>query len=488
MLLSMLQQCGKGVIETVEKVFPKDFLWGGAVAANQCEGAYDEDGKGLSIQDVLPHGLKGPITDGPTQDNLKLLGIDFYHRYKEDIKLFAEMGFRVFRTSIAWSRIYPNGDEETPNEKGLQFYDDLFDTCHEYGIEPLVTISHYETPLHLARTYNGWVNRKMVGFYEKYVKTLFSRYKGKVKYWLTFNEINSVLHSPFMSGGICTPKEELSEQDLYQAVHHELVASALATKLAHEMMPDAKVGCMLLSMPVYPLTPSPDDVIVSMQEEHKNDFFGDVHVRGTYPGYMLRYFKEHNIVIQMQPEDEEILKHTVDFVSFSYYMSVCGSADPNQKAGAGNIIGGVPNPYLPASEWGWQIDPQGLRYTLNKYYDRYQKPLFIVENGLGAADELVLDKYGNYIVEDDYRIQYMRDHLLQVREAIQDGVPVMGYTAWGCIDLVSASSAELKKRYGLIYVDRQDDGSGTLHRYKKKSFSWYRNVIQTDGAYLDQDE
>lgn len=468
----------------MDKKFPKNFLWGGAVAANQCEGAYNEDGKGLSIQDVLPRGLKGQPTEQPTVDNMKLVGIDFYHRYKEDIKLFAEMGFQVFRTSIAWSRIFPNGDEEEPNEKGLQFYDDLFDECLKYGIEPLVTISHYETPLHLARTYNGWADRRMIGFYENYAKTLFERYGSKVKYWLTFNEINSVLHSPFMSGGICTPKEELSEQELYQAVHHELVASARVVKLAHEMIPDAKVGCMLLSMPVYPLTPAPDDVITAMKEEHKNDFFGDVQVRGKYPGYMLRYFREKGIEIRMKPEDEIDLCNTVDFVSFSYYMSVCGSADPNQKAGPGNIIGGVPNPYLEASEWGWQIDPQGLRYTLNRYYDRYQKPLFIVENGMGAADRLVPDGKGSFTVEDDYRIDYLQKHLIQVREAIEDGIPVMGYTAWGCIDLVSASSAELKKRYGFIYVDRNDDGTGTLKRYKKKSFEWYRNVIRTNGESL----
>ena len=464
--------------------FPEGFLWGGAVAANQCEGAYNEDGKGLSIQDVLPHGLKTPPTGGPTPDNLKLAGIDFYHRYKEDVALFAEMGFKVFRTSIAWSRIFPNGDEETPNERGLQFYDDLFDECLKYGIEPLVTISHYETPLHLARRYNGWADRRMIGFYERYVRTIFARYGKKVKYWLTFNEINSVLHSPFMSGGICTPPAELTKQELYQACHHELVASALATKIAHEMMPGAQVGCMILSMPVYPLTPNPDDVMTSMAAEHENDFFGDIHVRGRYPGYILRYFREHGISIHMEPEDEEILKNTVDFVSFSYYVSACGSADPSQKPGPGNIIGGVPNPYLKASQWGWQIDPQGLRYALNRYYDRYQKPLFIVENGLGTADELVTGPDGTPTVEDDYRIQYMNDHLVQVREAIEDGVPVMGYTAWGCIDLVSASTAEMKKRYGMIYVDRNNDGSGTLARYKKKSFGWYKEVVRTNGKSL----
>ncbi len=464
--------------------FPEGFLWGGAVAANQCEGAFNEDGKGLSIQDVLPGGLKGPVTRVPTADNRKLVAIDFYHRYKEDIRLFAEMGFKVFRLSIAWSRIFPMGDEETPNEKGLQFYDDVFDECKKYGIEPLVTISHYETPLHLALQYNGWANRKLIGFYERYVRTIFARYKDKVKLWLTFNEINSVLHSPFMSGGIYTDKEKLSKQDLYQAVHHELVASALATKIAHEMMPQAKVGCMILSMPIYPLTPAPEDVTAVMEADHQNDFFGDVHVRGRYPGYMKRYFKEQGITIHMEAEDEKILENTVDFVSFSYYMSVCETADSSVERGPRNILGGVPNPYLKASDWGWQIDPKGLRYVLNRFYDRYQKPLFIVENGLGAVDRLVTGAGGEPVVEDDYRIQYMNDHLVQVREAIEDGVEVMGYTSWGCIDLVSASTAELRKRYGFIYVDRNDDGSGTLNRYKKKSFWWYQKVIKTNGECL----
>lgn len=465
--------------------FPKNFLWGGAVAANQCEGAYKEDGKGLSIQDVLPRGIRGDRTAVPTENNKKLIGIDFYHRYQEDIRLFAEMGFQVFRTSIAWSRIFPNGDEEEPNEKGLQFYDRLFDECHKYGMEPLVTISHYETPLYLAEHYNGWADRKLIQFYERYVRTLFERFGSKVKYWLTFNEINSVLHAPFMSGGIHTPAEKLTEQELYQAAHHELVASALATKIAHEIMPEAKIGCMILSMPMYPLTPSPDDMIQVMEEEHKNYFFGDVHVRGTYPGYMKRYFREQNIQIHFEPEDEEILKHTVDFVSFSYYMSVCATADKEkQKKGNGNLLGGVPNPTLEASQWGWQIDPKGLRYVLNMFYDRYQKPLFVVENGLGAVDLLIEDEHGNKTVEDDYRIQYLHDHLVQLREAIEDGVEVLGYTTWGCIDLVSASTAELKKRYGFIYVDRNDDGSGTLDRYKKKSFYWYRKVIQSNGRIL----
>lgn len=464
--------------------FPNNFLWGGAVAANQCEGAYNIDGKGLSIQDVLPKGIIGPVTEQPTSENLKLEGIDFYHRYKEDVKLFAEMGFKVFRTSIAWSRIYPNGDDLIPNEKGLQFYDDLFDECLKYGIEPLVTISHYETPLNLSKNYNGWANRRLVDFYLNFATTIFTRYKDKVKYWLTFNEINSVLHQPFMSGGIMTPKDELSKQDLYQAIHHELVASALAISKGREIMSDAKFGCMILSMPTYPLTPNPDDVLAAMEAEHMNDFFGDVHVRGHYPGYMKRYFHENNINIHFEENDAHILKNTVDFISFSYYVSVCESAEKSIKSSVGNLIGGVTNPYLEASEWGWQIDPKGLRITLNKYYDRYQKPLFIVENGLGAQDILVKDASGNFTVEDDYRIKYLNEHLVQVAEAIKDGVPVMGFTTWGCIDLISASTAEMKKRYGLIYVDRNNDGSGTLSRYRKKSFFWYKDIISSNGQTL----
>lgn len=470
------------------KTFPEHFLWGGAVAANQCEGAFLEDGKGLSVQDVLPHGLRGKRTQEPTPDNLKQVGIDFYHRYKDDIKMMAEMGFKVFRTSIAWSRIFPEGDEAQPNEKGLQFYDDLFDECLKYGIEPLVTISHYETPLGLAKKYDGWRSRKLVEFFERYCRTIFNRYKGKVKYWLTFNEINSLLHAPFMSGGILTPEEELTEQDLYQAMHHELVASARAVQLGHELMPGAKIGCMILGITVYPLTPDPDDVIATMVKDRETLLFADIHARGKYPTYLLNYFEEHGIHLQMEPEDEEMLKNTVDFISFSYYSSICATAHPERgESTGGNLSRGYKNPYLKASEWGWQIDPQGLRYTLNKLYDRYQLPLFIVENGLGAVDELVTLDNGEKTVIDDYRIDYLRQHLKQVREAIHDGVDLMGYTSWGCIDLVSASTSELKKRYGYIYVDRNDDGSGSLERYRKKSFWWYKKVIETNGVSLDED-
>ncbi|GAD34076.1 6-phospho-beta-glucosidase [Microbacterium sp. AISO3] len=464
--------------------FPDGFLWGGATAANQLEGAYDEGGKGLSVQDVMPRGIVGARTDEPTPDNLKLVGIDFYHRYAEDIALFAKMGFKTFRFSIAWSRIFPKGDETEPNEEGLAFYDRVLDELEKHGIEPLVTISHYETPLHLAETYDGWTDRRLIAFYENYARTLFERYGARVKYWLTFNEINSLLHAPFMSGGINTPKDELTEQQLYQAMHHELVASARATRIAREVAPNAQIGCMVLSMPVYPLSPSPADALEVMSFDHSNLVYGDVHTRGAYPGYFLRTLAEKGIELDITDEDRDDLTNTVDFVSFSYYMSVAATADPAKKVtGEGNIMGGVPNPTLEASEWGWQIDPVGLRLVLNQFWDRWQKPLFIVENGLGAKDQLV-EVDGVKTVIDDYRIAYLNDHLVQVGEAIADGVEVLGYTSWGCIDLVSASTAQLSKRYGFIYVDRNDDGSGTLERYEKKSFGWYAEVIRTNGASL----
>ena len=454
--------------------FPEGFLWGGATAANQIEGAYAEDGKGLSVQDVLPGGVVKPASAGPTPDNLKLEAIDFYHRYQEDIALFAEMGFKVFRLSIAWSRIFPRGDEAEPNAAGLAFYDRVIDELLAHNIMPLVTLSHYELPLHLAQEYGGWTNRKLIGFYENFARTVFEHFRGRVQYWLTFNEINSILHFPILAGIMNTT----DKQDLYQAIHHELVASARVTKIAHEVDATNKIGCMILAMPRYPLTPNPDDVWAALDAAHDDFTFGDVHCRGTYPGYFLRKLREAGIELDITEQDRIDLRNTVDFVSFSYYMSVCESAT-NTTRGPGNLIGGVPNPTLAASQWGWQIDPVGLRIILNEYWDRWQKPLFIVENGLGARDELV-----DGTVADDYRISYMNDHLVQVGEAISDGVAVLGYASWGCIDLVSMSTAEMSKRYGFIYVDRNDDGSGTLQRYRKKSFYWYKDVIASNGATL----
>ncbi|MEZ3500113.1 glycoside hydrolase family 1 protein [Pantoea sp. KPR_PJ] len=462
------------------KTFPKDFLWGGAFAANQVEGAYLEEGKGLSTSDMQPQGIFGPVVERvPGDSSLKDVAIDFYHRYPEDIKLFAEMGFSCLRVSVAWTRIFPDGDESQPNEAGLAFYDRLFDELAAHGITPLVTLSHYEMPWGLVKHYGGWGNRQTITFFERYARTLFARYKEKVKLWLTFNEINMSLHAPLTGVGL---PEGSSKSEIYQAIHHQLVASARVVKACHEMIPDARIGNMLLGGLMYPLTCKPEDVLKTLQENRSWQFFGDVQCRGVYPGYMLRYFRDNQIQIAITEADREALKSTVDFVSFSYYMTGCVTADEAlNKQARGNVLSMVPNPHLISSEWGWQIDPLGLRTLLNMLWDRYQKPLFIVENGLGANDKP--DAEG--VVQDDYRIRYLNDHLVQVREAIDDGVDIIGYTCWGPIDLVSASRAELSKRYGFIYVDRDDSGKGTLARRRKKSFYWYKEVIATNGASLD---
>lgn len=459
--------------------FPDSFLWGGAIAANQVEGAHVTDGKGLSTSDAQPQGAFGdPVERGEGDFNIKDVAIDFYNRYPEDIALFAEMGFTTLRMSIAWTRIFPNGDDAEPNEAGLAHYDKLLDELEKHGITPLLTLSHYEMPLNLANNFNGWASRDVIPMFEKYARTVFARYGHRVKHWLTFNEINVTLHQPFTGAGL---PREVDEQTRYQAIHHQLVASAKAVKACHDMIPDAKIGNMILGAVLYPLTCHPNDVMKTLQQNREWLMFGDIQARGYYPSYMTRKFKDLGIEIDITEEDKEALKETIDFVSFSYYMSGCASSDPDIADTAdANMLEMVPNPHLKASEWGWQIDPVGLRYLLNFLYDRYQLPLFVVENGLGAKDVLNADG----VVEDDYRIQYINDHLYQIGEAIQDGVEVMGYTSWGPIDLVSASTAQLSKRYGFIYVDRDDEGKGTLNRTPKKSFYWYQSIIQSKGEKL----
>ena len=471
--------------------FPKGFLWGGATAANQLEGGWNEGGKGISCPDICTggsHTQSKRIT--PTLEEGTFypshMAIDHYHRFKEDIALFAKMGFKVYRFSIAWTRIFPNGDETTPNEEGLKFYEDLIDECLKYNIEPLITISHYEVPFGLTKKCNAWASREMIDYYMNYCKTIFERYKGKVKYWLTFNEINSATMpmGAFLSQGILNEQEKSTDftnqvddpQLRFQGLHHQFIASAKAVQLAHEIDPDYKVGNMMIYATSYPLTCDPDDIIKNQQQNHiMNYFCSDVQCRGYYPTYMKRYFKENNIEVTMEPGDEEILKAgPVDFYTFSYYMSVCQTADPTKGAGEGNILGGVANPYLKASDWGWQIDPKGLRYSLNEIYDRYQIPVMVVENGLEADGS----------INDDYRIDYLRSHIEQMHEAILDGVDLIGYTPWGCIDLVSASTGEYAKRYGFIYVERYDDGTGDFSRREKKSFNWYKKVIETNGEDL----
>ena len=474
---------------------PEGFLWGGATAANQCEGAYNEGGRGLSSVDVVPFGPdRFPVATG----KMKMLdcddahsypaheAIDMYHRYKEDIKLFGEMGFKCYRLSIAWTRILPSGDDDTPNEEGLAFYDSLFDECLKYGIQPLVTICHFDTPIALIKKYGGWKDRRMIDAYLKYCTAIFNRYKNKVKYWLTFNEINMLLHLSFMGAGIVFEEGEDPEQVKYRAAHYEIVASAKAVKLAHEIMPDCMVGCMLAAGQFYPRTCSPADVYAAMEADRDNYFFIDAQARGAYPVWAWKRMERAGVKLDCTDEDLAVMKEgTVDFISFSYYSSRCTTTDPEllAKEGAkGNaVFSSVKNPYLKASEWGWQIDPQGLRVTLNTLYDRYQKPLFIVENGLGAND--VVEADGS--IHDTYRIDYMRAHIQEMLKAVnEDGLPLMGYTMWGPIDLVSASTGEMKKRYGFIYVDKQNDGTGTLARSRKDSFFWYKKVIATNGEDL----
>ncbi|PRR79319.1 glycoside hydrolase family 1 protein [Clostridium vincentii] len=469
--------------------FADNFLWGGATAANQFEGGWNKDGKGASTSDMMTGGTHTtprritPVLEEETYYPSRE-AIDFYGHYKEDIKLFGEMGFKTFRMSINWTRIFPNGDELEPNEEGLKFYDDVFDELIKNNIEPLVTISHYEAPFGLTEKYNGWCSRKVIDFYVTYCEAIFKRYKDKVKYWLTFNEINclTVPFGAFMAGGILVNENENSDQKRFQALHHQFIASAKAVKLGHEINPDFKIGCMIAYMTTYPNSCNPDDILLAQQKDQiSNMLCGDVQVRGYYPRFANRYFEEKGIEIQMQAGDNEILKEgCVDFYSFSYYMSSVVSADTNLEEVEGNILGGIKNPHLKASDWGWQIDPKGLRWTLNNIYDRYQIPLIVVENGLGAVD--VVEADGS--INDDYRIDYVRDHIIQMEEAVKDGVELMGYTMWGCIDLVSASTGEMKKRYGFIYVDKDNNGNGNMERSKKKSFYWYKNVIKSNGKEL----
>ena len=475
----------------------KDFLWGGATAANQCEGAWDRDGKGVSVADICTGGKFGqskritPVLEEatfyPSHEAIR-----HYDRFREDIALFAEMGFKCYRFSIAWTRIFPNGDEAEPNEAGLRHYEEVIDECLKYGIEPLITISHYEVPFGLTKKCNAWVSREMIDYFLNYCRAIFTRYKGKVKYWLTFNEINSASEpmGALLNQGILNdlehPTEFMKQPDIpqqrYQGLHHMLVASALAVKMAHEIDPNYRVGNMMIYSASYPLTFDPDDVLACQQYNRRYNYYcTDVQARGAYPAYAKRMLEGLGVKLEVQPEDAEILRNgTVDFITFSYYMSSCQTAK-DMKGGEGNILGGVPNPNLSASDWGWQIDPKGLRYALNDLYDRYGLPLMVVENGLGAKDEIEAD--GS--INDDYRIDYLRQHIEQMKEAVKDGVDLMGYTPWGCIDLVSASTGEYAKRYGMIYVRRYDDGTGDFARLKKKSFYWYQKVIATNGEDLD---
>lgn len=471
----------------------QDFLWGGAVAAHQLEGGWQEGGKGVSVADVMTAGANGKerqITDGVIEGNYypNHEGIDFYHRYKEDIRLFAEMGFQCFRTSIAWTRIFPTGEEAKPNEEGLKFYDDLFDECRKYHIQPVVTLSHFEMPYEMVVKYGGFRNRICIDLFVKFAKVCFERYRDKVTYWMTFNEINNQADfhrdfAPFTNSGLVFKEGDNRENFMYQAAHYELVASALAVKAGHEINPDFKIGCMMAMCPIYPYSCDPKDAMMAMSAMQKRCWFADVHVRGNYPEYIKAYWKRKGLVLDITPEDLAALKAgCVDYVGFSYYMSfTVKHTDNNPEYDYREHKDRVENPYVKASQWGWPIDPEGLRYTMNWLYDRYGLPLFIVENGFGAYDQAGTDG----MVHDGYRIEYLKAHIEAMKTCVeQDGVDLIGYTPWGCIDLVSAGTGEMEKRYGFIYVDKDNLGNGTGERSRKESFYWFQKVIQTNGEEL----
>ncbi len=482
--------------------FPEGFLWGGATAANQCEGAWDEAGKGLTVADCTTYKPNVDVKDyqalhGITSAQIaeaeasrdthrypKRHGIDFYHRYKEDIALFAEMGFKCLRVSIQWARLFPTGMEDEPLQAGIDYYRDLFETMRAAGIEPLVTLHHYEMPLYLANHTQGWYQRQVIGLFVRFAKVCFREFGPYVKYWLTFNEIDSAFRHPWTTVGICPDRFESNklEEVIYQCVHNQLVASALATKHLHQMVPGAQMGCMLTRTLTYPLNCDPRNMLLAQRDNRENYWYGDVQAFGRYPRWLLNEWAEKGIHIDFGEADEEILAtYPVDFVSFSYYQSMVDSTDAAEREKVcGNLATGVKNPYLATSDWGWQIDPDGLTYALIDMCDRYRKPLFIVENGLGAYDKVEED--GS--IHDPYRIEYFRQHIKAIAAAIRAGVDVMGYTPWGCIDLVSMSTCQMSKRYGFVYVDLDDEGQGTYERRRKDSFWWYQRVIATNGADL----
>lgn len=483
--------------------FSKDFLWGGATAANQYEGGYLSGGKGLSTLDAitggskdnprmvtfktkegqveqvtkdqsLPEGAIGYID--PEQYYPSHVATDFYHHYKEDIALFAEMGFKCFRLSMSWSRICPKGTKEI-NEEGLKFYDKVIEELIKHNIEPVVTINHFDIPMYLADEYDGWSNRKVIDYFLFFCETIFNRYQDKVKYWMTFNEIN------FLRSWTQIGIHNNDNQSKYQAVHHLFVASAQAVDLGHKINPDFQIGMMVAYIPSYPMTSNPEDVFAAIEYNRQQEFYIDVQVRGYYPEHQLKKFEREGITIVKEEEDDSWLeKGTVDYIGFSYYMSTASTVNPeNAKFVGGNQVPAVKNPYLTESEWGWTVDPLGLRISLVQLYERYHIPLFVVENGFGAIDVVTED---NQII-DDYRIDYFSKHIQCMKDAIDlDGVDLIGYTPWGCIDIVSAGTGEMKKRYGFIYVDMNDNGKGTLERRKKKSFEWYKKVIESNGEVL----
>ena len=486
--------------------FPKGFLWGGDISANQCEGGWDEGGKSPNMTDYhtggtvnsprmatyimpdgtygktpamiencnLPEGAKLAINPDEFYPNHK--ATDFYHHYKEDIAMFAELGFKAFNMTLSWARIFPKGIKEGINPEGVEFYHNVFKECLKYGIEPLVHLYKYDMPAFYIEELGGWKNRFLIEEFVEFGKASIDEFQ-EVTYWSTFNEINAAQFSILDSNN----QEEVQRQ--YQALHNQLVASAKVVKYLHDNYPDKKIGCMQAGIFTHALTCDPEDELANQREMQKNFWYaGDVFARGYYPSYAKYLWKELNIILDITEEDLKVLKEgTVDMFTYSYYMTNNVTTHETDDTVQGNFAAGIRNPYLTYSDWGWALDPLGLQYSLEKIYDRYRIPLMVVENGLGAYDTVEED--GS--IHDDYRIDYYRPHIEAMSAACDNGVDLIAYTTWGCIDLVSAGTGEMRKRYGFIYVDKHDDGTGDLSRRPKDSFYWYKKVIESNGTDLD---
>lgn len=477
-------------MENVEK--KHSILWGGATSASQYEGGWQEGNRGMDTQDCRPYQKRSSNATTTTRlltqttiDQAKAVSVDSgypfrkgsdgYHHIHEDMDLLEELGLDIYRLSISWSRLYPKGDEEEPNPEGIAYYNQIFNRIRNNNMKVFLTMNHYAVPLYLVEHYGGWTNRKLITFYLRFAKTVFEQWGDCIDYYLPFNEINAGYFSPYNGVGLVRKEDSPYDQSLvFQSLHHQFVASAKVIQLGHEMV-KGSFGCMIACFCYYPYSCKPEDNMKLINEENVNQWFCmDVLSRGAYPHYIWRFFEERGIHIEISAEDKQVLKdHTADFVSISYYQSSVISVEEKEKT-AGNLVVSTINPYLKATKWGWQIDPIGLRISLNKVYDRYQKPVFISENGLGSED--ILD--ANNHIHDAYRIAYLQEHFEQIHEAVKDGVEVLGYIMWGIIDIVSAGSCEMEKRYGVIYVDADNEGNGSYARYKKDSFAWYQNYIK----------
>ena len=472
--------------------FPKDFLWGSASAAYQVEGAYDADGKGMSIWDEY---VKQP---GTTYKNTNgNVAVDHYGRFKEDVKLMADMGLKTYRFSIAWSRVLPTGRGEV-SAKGLQFYHDLIDELVKYGIEPMVTIYHWDLPQALQDEYGGWESRKIIRDFDNYARLLFEHFGSKVKYWVSLNEQNVFINLGYLLAlhppGVKDHKRAMAANHIANLVNATVIASF------RELVPHGKIGPSLAFSPTYAATSDPrDQLAADNYEDIMVNWWSDIYCKGVYPRVAFKIMENLGVAPTIEAGDMEILaKGMPDFIGINYYrtstvgynpldgvdndgskMNTSGKKGTTEAMGIPGIYQSVENKNLEMTDWDWAIDPMGLRIGMRRLTSRYGLPILITENGLGAFDSLT----ENNEIHDDYRIAYLREHVQAVGDAILDGCEVLGYCTWSFTDLLSWLNG-YQKRYGFVYVDRDEDGERTLNRYKKDSFHWYKKVIETDGSEL----